>query len=79
MSQYHEPWHIGFQLDYTKPPRWPCIDDARNMTIFYPENEERAIELLPTLERIVACVNALQGIDNDTLATSSTRHDTQPD
>ena len=61
MNDFGEPWHIGHNLDDHTPPRWPEIDNSKNLQVIIPPTEEDADRLLPKLERIVACVNACKG------------------
>lgn len=58
MSNFGEPWHIGYQLDSHEPPRWAEICDAKNLSVITPRSESEADRLLPTLARMIACVNA---------------------
>ncbi len=61
------PWHIGYNFDTCDPPRWPGIDDARNVPVIYPGSEIEAKMLHPVLDHIVACVNACEGKTDEEL------------
>lgn len=66
-EDFGEPWHIGHNLDDHIPPRWPTIDNAKNLIVILPTTEEDADKLLPRLERIVAAVNFCQHLPTETL------------
>jgi hypothetical protein len=65
MNNFREPWHIGHQLDTIQA--WPEICNDANVSVFTPRTEDEADRLLPTMERVIACVNACRGIPTELL------------
>jgi hypothetical protein len=65
MSNFREPWHIGHQLDTIQA--WPEICNDANVSVFTPRTEDEADRLLPTMERVIACVNACRGVPTESL------------